>query len=554
MNRLTRILLISILVGVGATASAQNYTKVLLVNGSNTMTLVPGSLASNRVDTLTDVGMNTRFIMASSTGGQYIDGNLRLTGTINLSALTASKPLKLDASKNIISAAIDLTTDVAGVLPAANGGMGLSSLTANGVLAVNSTGDGFVMLTGAQYGVLVMGTGGVPEIGTVNLASDVAVSGVLPVIHGGTGASTLLSNAVLYGNGTGVVSNTGVSTVDGSFLQTTTAGAAPSWASVLGVANGGTNISSYTLGDILYASAATTISKLPGNTTTTLKYLTQTGDGSASAAPVWAELTTSDLPLTDVPHGGTGLTTLTQYGVLVGNGTSAVSVTAAGTATTQVLHSGGGAGNPTFGAIVNADLPVVDIAHGGTNSSTALNNGRVMVSSGGAIVELAASTAAGQFLQTTAAGDPASWKTVLDIANGGTNLSALGTANQVLGINAGATGLEYKTVTAGSGITVTQAAGSITIAATGGVSSYEEVSATAGALTIGGTKTVVTILDDGSGAIALSLPGSGTNGQMLTVYNNDADDTTGVIIGSKMAVTFVYTGPTGSAGWRRIVP
>jgi hypothetical protein len=54
------------------------------------------------------------------------------------------------------------------------------------------------------------------------------------------------------------------------------------------------------------------------------------------------------------------------------------------------------------------------------------------------------------------------------IAQGGTNLTALGTANQVLGVNSGTSGLEYKTITAGSNVTVTHGANSITIASTGG--------------------------------------------------------------------------------------
>jgi len=54
------------------------------------------------------------------------------------------------------------------------------------------------------------------------------------------------------------------------------------------------------------------------------------------------------------------------------------------------------------------------------------------------------------------------------VATGGTGLTTLGTANQILGVNTGATGLEYKTLTAGANITITPAAGSITIAAAGG--------------------------------------------------------------------------------------
>lgn len=48
-----------------------------------------------------------------------------------------------------------------------------------------------------------------------------------------------------------------------------------------------------------------------------------------------------------VANGGTGAVTLTAHGVLIGNGTSAVNVTAAGTAG-QVLTSNGGSADPTF--------------------------------------------------------------------------------------------------------------------------------------------------------------------------------------------------------------
>jgi len=52
------------------------------------------------------------------------------------------------------------------------------------------------------------------------------------------------------------------------------------------------------------------------------------------------------------------------------------------------------------------------------------------------------------------------------VAGGGTGLTSLGSASRLLGVNTGATALEYKTLTAGSNITITPAAGSITIAST----------------------------------------------------------------------------------------
>jgi len=61
------------------------------------------------------------------------------------------------------------------------------------------------------------------------------------------------------------------------------------------------------LGDIIYGGAAGAVTRLAGNTTTTKKYLQQTGDGSASAAPVWATIAFSEL--TSKP------TTLSGYGI-----------------------------------------------------------------------------------------------------------------------------------------------------------------------------------------------------------------------------------------------
>lgn len=63
----------------------------------------------------------------------------------------------------------------------------------------------------------------------------------------------------------------------------------------------------------------------------------------------------------------------------------------------------------------------------------------------------------------------------LGISKGGTNLTSLGSANQLLGVNSDSTGLEYKTLTAGTNISITHGTNSITISSTsatpGGVNS-----------------------------------------------------------------------------------
>lgn len=60
--------------------------------------------------------------------------------------------------------------------------------------------------------------------------------------------------------------------------------------------NGGTGQTQYAVGDLLYSGSANNLSRLTGNITTTKKFLTQTGSGSASAAPGWNTIAASDLP------------------------------------------------------------------------------------------------------------------------------------------------------------------------------------------------------------------------------------------------------------------
>lgn len=70
----------------------------------------------------------------------------------------------------------------------------------------------------------------------------------------------------------------------------------------LAAARGGTGLNTYTLGDLLYSSATNTLAKLAGNTTSTKKFLTQTGTGTVSTAPSWDTLSSTDVGLGNVPN------------------------------------------------------------------------------------------------------------------------------------------------------------------------------------------------------------------------------------------------------------
>jgi phage-related tail fiber protein len=136
---------------------------------------------------------------------------------------------------------------------------------------------------------------------------------------------------------------------------------------------------------------------------------------------------------------------------------------------------------------------------------------------------------------------------VLSIAKGGTNLTALGTANQIPGVNAGATALEYKTITAGTGITVTQGVGTVTIAnsSTATVSSValslpSMFTVTGSPVTTSGTLTA-TLANQAINTV-LAGPSTGSSAapafRTLGLAENDINDVTITSATSGQALTY----------------
>lgn len=62
------------------------------------------------------------------------------------------------------------------------------------------------------------------------------------------------------------------------------------------VSKGGLGLTTFVTGDLIYSNASNSLAALSGNTTTTRKFLRQTGNGSVSAAPAWDTLQAGDLP------------------------------------------------------------------------------------------------------------------------------------------------------------------------------------------------------------------------------------------------------------------
>lgn len=105
----------------------------------------------------------------------------------------------------------------------------------------------------------------------------------------------------------------------------------------LAATSGGTGQSSYTVGDLVYASTTTALSKLPDVATGNALI-----SGGVGVAPSYGKigLTTHVSGTLPVANGGTGTTALTANNVILGNNTSAVQFVAPGTAG-NVLTSDG---------------------------------------------------------------------------------------------------------------------------------------------------------------------------------------------------------------------
>lgn len=245
---------------------------------------------------------------------------------------------------------------VGGILVPANGGTGLGTVTANGLLYGNGTSTLGVTAAGTNGQYLKGTTGSPPAWAT--LASDavttwsggttgltpssgtsgaVTLGGTLVVSNGGTGATTLAANGVLYGSGTSAIGATAVGTT-GQYFKGNTA-AAPSWGT-------------------LSSDAVTTV-----NFGTTGLTPSSATSGAVSVAGTLV-----------VGNGGTGATTLT--GMLKGNGTSAFT---AGTAGTDYVAPGTatnftakqtftGTSSTIAAALVNASEPAVISATAATGT------------------------------------------------------------------------------------------------------------------------------------------------------------------------------------------
>ena len=315
-------------------------------------------------------------------------GSISAANTIANNLFTAANTATLYANLMANTASITGTVTLGTALTVPSGGTGQTTFT-SGQILVGSGVNGLAQVAnvstaiGQNFGsaavVPVFQTdayGRVSSVANTNIAIDAAAvtSGTLPIARGGTNSASYAQNGLLYFNGTSFLTSanqTAYTTQGGaSYVPSITTNAlgqvtaiantqiaidvANITSGTLGYTRGGTGATSYTTGALLVAgvsgltSLANTTYTVTGtpaaNNTVTSMTVDAYGRTTAKTYAAISGLT--------VGQGGTGTTTFTQYGIVYGDTTNSMKVTAlAGSGSDQTWSN-------QILTVTNAGIPV----------------------------------------------------------------------------------------------------------------------------------------------------------------------------------------------------
>jgi hypothetical protein len=339
---------------------------------------------------------------------------------------------------------VDLTNTVTGTLPVANGGLNITSYTIGDILYASGISTFSKLADIATGNVLISGGVGVaPSYGKVGMTTH--ITGVLNAINGGTGLPSYTIGDILCASGINSISVIN-DVATGNVLLSGGVGVLPYYGKVnlnnmvtgtLAIANGGLNITSYTAGDLIYASGATTLSKLSDIATGNVLI-----SGGIGVAPSYGKvgLTTHISGTLGVTNGGTNMTGYTIGDILIASATNILSVVA-DIATNNVLLSAGINNPPTYGKVNLSSMVtnILPVGNGGSGLS-GFTAGSLIYATGATTLSVLNDVATGNVLLSGGIGVAPSYGKVnlttaitgtLGIANGGLNLTGYTTGDLI---------------------------------------------------------------------------------------------------------------------------
>lgn len=254
-------------------------------------------------------------------------------------------------------------------------------------MAINDVNQASPLTAPVPAGMLVYSTGGTVTDGFYYWNGSQwkkFVQATIQVNEGGTGLTTFGgTNTVLYTSAADVLSSVASSTAAGQFLQTTTAGSAPTWKTILDVTNGGTGSS-------------------------TQNYVDLTTVQTAAGAKTWSNLGTFNLGLT-ASGAAVNLNASSNFNTNINTGTSTGAVAIGSTTGAASITQRVGTGNFSLDGVGASTYTIAPstttgtVAIGGTaqtgaitiGSSTAAQTVNIGTGTGIATVYIATGNVAG---------------------------------------------------------------------------------------------------------------------------------------------------------------